>query len=94
MQEPVFEVSRNGMAKNVESFILHNLEKFSEIPEKRPTHDEIGERRGREKYEGAFVFQPTAGLYEDLVFFDFTSYWPSIIVTFNLSKSTFLEKNE
>jgi DNA polymerase Pol2 len=48
----------------------------------------------REKYEGAFVFQPTPGLYEDLVFFDFTSYWPSIIVTFNLSKSTLLEKKE
>ena len=94
MQEPVFEISRNGMSKNVESYILHNLEKFNEIPEKRPTHEEISERRSREKYEGAFVFQPTAGLYEDLVFFDFTSYWPSIIVTFNLSKSTFLEKKE
>jgi len=94
MQEPTFEISRNGMSKNVESYLLHNLEKFNEIPEKRPTHGEIGERRKREKYEGAFVFQPTAGLYEDLVFFDFTSYWPSIIVTFNLSKSTILEKKE
>jgi len=94
MQEPTFEISRNGMSKNVESYLLHNLEKFNEIPEKRPTHGEIGERRKREKYEGAFVFQPTAGLYENLVFFDFTSYWPSIIVTFNLSKSTILEKKE
>ena len=94
MQEPIFEISRNGMAKNVESFILHNLEKYNEIPEKRPTHDEIGERRGREKYEGAFVFEPTPGLYENLVLFDFTSYWPSIIATFNLSKSTLLEKKE
>ncbi len=94
MQEPPFKVSRNGMSKNVESYILHNLEKFDEIPEKRPTHDEIRKRRKREKYEGAFVFQPTPGLYEDLVFFDFTSYWPSIIVTFNLSKSTILEKKK
>jgi DNA polymerase I/DNA polymerase-2 len=94
MSEPTFEISRNGMSKNVESYILHNLNKFNEIPEKRPTHDEIGERRGREKYEGAFVFQPTPGLYENLVLFDFTSYWPSIIATFNLSKSTFLEKKE
>ncbi|MEK6828697.1 MAG: DNA-directed DNA polymerase, partial [Nanoarchaeota archaeon] len=94
MQEPSFEVSRNGMAKNVESFIIHNLDRFNEIPEKRPTHDEIGERRGRGKYEGAFVFQPIPGLYENLALFDFTSYWPSIIATFNLSKSTFLEKKE
>lgn len=94
MQEPTFDVSRNGMSKNVEDYIIHNLEKFNEIPEKRPTHDEIGKRRVREKYEGAFVFQPTPGLYEDVVFFDFTSYWPSIIVTFNLSSSTLLEKKE
>ena len=92
MQEPIFEVSRNGMSKNVEAFILHNLEKYNEIPEKRPTHDEIGSRRNLGKYEGAFVFQPTPGLYENLAVFDFTSSYGSTIVTYNLSKSTFLEK--
>jgi DNA polymerase I len=94
MNEPVFDVSRNGMAKNVESYILHNLKKFNEIPEKRPTHDEIGERRRREKYEGAFVFQPIPGLYENIGMFDFTASYGSTIVTYNLSKSTFLEKSE
>ncbi|HJZ18811.1 MAG TPA: DNA polymerase domain-containing protein, partial [Candidatus Nanoarchaeia archaeon] len=47
-----------------------------------------------EKYEGAFVYEPIPGLYEDIGIFDFTSFWPSIIVTFNLSKSTLLEKKE
>jgi DNA polymerase I/DNA polymerase-2 len=94
MQEPIFDVSRNGMSRNVEDYIIHNLGKFDEIPEKRPTYDEIGERKRREKYEGAFVFQPDAGIYENLGIFDFTSYWPSIIVTFNLSRSTILEKKE
>ena len=94
MQEPAFEVSRNGMSKNVEAFILHNLEKFNEIPEKRPTHDEISERRKMGKYEGAFVFEPLPGLYEEVVVFDFTSSYGSTIVTYNLSKSTYLEKPE
>lgn len=94
MHEPVAEVSRNGMSKNVESFILHNLERFNEIPEKRPTHDEIGERRRKEKYVGAFVFEPTPGLYGDIAVFDFTSSYGSTIVTYNLSKSTLLEKKE
>jgi DNA polymerase I/DNA polymerase-2 len=94
MQEPIFDVSRNGMSKNVEDYIIHNLEKFNEIPEKRPSYDEIGERKNRDKYEGAFVFQPEPGIYEDIGIFDFTSYWPSIIVTFNLSRSTMLEKKE
>jgi DNA polymerase elongation subunit (family B) len=94
MQEPVFNVSRNGMSANVEDYIVHNLSKFNEIPEKHPTYDEIGERKKREKYEGAFVFTPSPGIYENIGIFDFTSYWPSIIVTFNLSKSTILEKKE
>ncbi|MDO8622768.1 MAG: DNA-directed DNA polymerase [archaeon] len=94
MQEPTFDVSRNGMSKNVEDYIIHNLKRFNEIPEKRPSYDEIGERRIREKYEGAFVFQPTPGLYENICIFDFTSMHASIIVSYNLSKATLLEKKE
>ncbi|MBS3079413.1 ribonuclease H-like domain-containing protein [Candidatus Pacearchaeota archaeon] len=90
IQEPLFDISRDGMSAHVENYITHNLERFNEIIEKRPLNNEIGERIEREKYEGAFVFQPKPGLYENICFFDFTSYWPSIIVTFNLSKSTFL----
>ncbi len=94
IQEPVFDVSRYGMSKNVESYIIHKLEKFNEIPEKRPTYNEISERRHREKYEGAFVFEPTPGLYENIAMFDFTSSYGSVIVTYNLSKSTLLDKQE
>jgi len=94
MQEPVFDVSRNGMSANVEDYIIHNLHKFNEIPEKRPTYDEIGERRRREKYEGAFVLQPTPGIYEDICIFDFTSMHASIIVSYNLSRTTLLDKKE
>ncbi|MFH1710856.1 MAG: DNA-directed DNA polymerase [Nanoarchaeota archaeon] len=95
LQEPLFEITRDSMSQHVENYILHNLSTYNEIIEKRPIHSEIGERQEREKYEGAFVFQPTPGLYENISFFDFTSYWPSIIVTYNLSKTTFLgEKNK
>ncbi len=94
MQEPVFDVSRNGMSNNVEDYIIHNLNKFNEISEKRPTYNEIGERRQKGKYEGAFVFEPTPGLFENITIFDFASSYGSTIVTYNLSKSTFLEKPE
>ncbi len=94
MQEPIFSVTRNGMSNNVEDYIVHNLHRFNEIPEKKPIHDEIGLRMRRPKYEGAFVFEPTPGLYEDICIFDFTSFWPSIIVTFNLSRSSFSEKRQ
>lgn len=90
MQEPLFDVSRNGMSSNVEDYIIHNLGRFNEIPEKKPVHDEIGKRREREKYEGAFVFEPIPGMYENLGVFDFTSSYGTTIVTYNLSKSTLL----
>ena len=87
-KEPLFTVSRSTMAGNFEDYVLHNLNKFNEIPEKKPYNNEIGSRKDREKYEGAFVFQPIPGLYENIGFFDFSSMYGSIIVTYNLSKST------
>jgi len=92
IQEPLFDITRDGMSQHVENYILHNLEKYNEIAEKRPVHDEIEKRREKGKYEGAFVLQPTPGLYTNVVFFDFTSMYSSVIATFNLSKSTLLEE--
>ncbi|MDD5192154.1 MAG: DNA-directed DNA polymerase, partial [Candidatus Nanoarchaeia archaeon] len=86
--EPLFNVSRSTMAGDFEDLVIHNLERFNEIPEKRPMRDEIGKRMQREKYEGAFVFQPVPGLYENISFFDFTSMYASVIVSYNLSLST------
>ncbi len=91
LQEPLFEITRDSMSSHVENYLIHNLERYNEIAEKRPIHQEIGERQAKEKYEGAFVFQPTPGLYEDICVFDFTSMHASIIVSFNISKSTLLE---
>ena len=94
IQEPIFDISRNGLSKQVEGYILHNLERFNEIPEKRPTYDEISERRHREKIEGAFVYEPKPGLYGNIAMFDFTSMHTSIIISMNISKSTLLKKKE
>jgi len=94
VQEPLQDVVRNSMSQHVEDYIIHNLKRFNEIAERTPIHEEIGKRKMRKRYTGAFVFQPTPGLYENLCMFDFTSYWPSIISSFNLSLSTFSEKKQ
>ncbi|MGK0209623.1 MAG: DNA polymerase I [Patescibacteria group bacterium] len=88
MKEPIFEVTRNRMATHVENYLLHNLDRFNEIAEKRPGAQEIGRRRSLPAYEGAFVYEPTPGLYENIAFFDFTSMYGSVIVSYNLSKAT------
>jgi DNA polymerase I/DNA polymerase-2 len=92
--EPLFEIVRDGMSQHVENYILHNLERFNEIALNRPTRDRIEDRLNQKKYEGAFVLQPKPGLYENIGFFDFTSMYASVIVSFNLSLSTILEKKE
>ncbi len=89
--EPLFNVSRASYSQLVENYILHNLREFNEIAQNRPTHDKIAERKKRPKYEGAFVFQPEAGLYENVAVFDFRSLYPSIITSFNLSPSSLQE---
>jgi DNA polymerase elongation subunit (family B) len=85
IKEPVFDVTRDRMATHVENHILHNLDRFDEIAEKRPGYNESDERRMNQKFEGANVFEPTPGFYEDIVMFDFTSMHASLIVTFNIS---------
>ena len=92
VKEPIFDISRFGLSKHVESYILHNLERFNEIPEKRPTYDEISERKKSGGVEGAFVFEPKPGLYENIAMFDFTSMHTSIIISMNISGSTLLDK--
>jgi len=94
VQEPLFIINRFSMTGLVENYFIHNLNRFNEIAEKRPLYEEIGKRRMRGKYEGAFVLQPKPALYENLAIFDFTSMYASIIVSFNLSHPTFLEKKE
>lgn len=92
VQEPLFDTCRDGYSQLVENYILHNLPRFNEIAMNKPSHHEISERRLRSRYEGAFVKQPIPGLYENVVFFDFTSLYPSIITSFNISPSSMLEE--
>ena len=94
IEEPPYDISRAGLSKYTEEYILHNLYKFNEIPEKRPGFDEIEKRKQTGSVEGAFVYEPKPGLYENIAMFDFTSMHTSIIITHNISKSTLLEKKE
>lgn len=94
VSEPLFDVSRSSYSQLVEDYIIHDLKRFNEIAENRPIRDEIEERRRRPKYIGAFVKEPRAGLYEDVSVFDFRSFWPNIIVSFNISAATVHGKKE
>lgn len=59
-------------------------------PNKRPNARE--EMDGEEKYSGAYVKSPEGGLYEWLYDLDFTSLYPSVIMSLNISPETKLGK--
>lgn len=52
------------------------------------------ERKEREDYEGAFVFEPIPNFYEWVASFDFASLYPSIMRQFKLSVENFLFKDK
>ncbi len=88
---PLFNSSRDGYSQLVEHYLMLNASRFNEIIPNRPTRDKILERRTR-TYKGGFVLQPQFALYKDVVVFDFLSFWPNIIATFNISPETYQEK--
>lgn len=47
-----------------------------------------------ESFKGAFVYQPDKGLFENIAVADLISLYPSLIITFNLSPETFIDKSE
>ncbi|MFH1823491.1 MAG: DNA-directed DNA polymerase [archaeon] len=91
IQEPLFTVTRNSYTQLMGNFVLHNLDQFNELAQNKPKRDEILERRNRPKSEGAFVLEPKFGLYENMVVFDFSGMYTSILITFNVDPSTIEE---
>lgn len=46
----------------------------------------------KEQYPGAFVYEPEPGIYSNIADFDFTSLYPSIIMTYNIGINSFVMK--
>jgi DNA polymerase, archaea type len=87
------DVSRMSYGRLVESYVLRNLSDFNELAPNRPYHDEI-KRREAVDYEGAFVYEPKAGLYNDIAVFDFKSLYPTVISAHNICASTLTDNKK
>ncbi len=84
---PVFFVCRSNYSSLVEAYFLKREKEYNMISPNRPDESEIAKRHSR-TYEGAFVYQPEPGFYEDIAVFDFKSLYPTIIVSHNISPET------
>ncbi|MBT3298102.1 hypothetical protein HN385_04200 [archaeon] len=80
---PLFDVTRMRFSRLVENYILNRSKEYNVIAPNRPKNNEI-EKRYEETYQGAFVYEPTPGLYDDILVFDFRSLYPTIITAHNI----------
>jgi DNA polymerase elongation subunit (family B) len=80
---PLFDVIRMRFSKLVESYIMKRAIEYNVLAPNRPGRNEIDQRM-EETFQGAFVYEPTPGLYEDIIVFDFRSLYPTIITAHNV----------
>ncbi len=81
------DVSRMTTGSVVEHLIMKKALELGELIPNRPSDFQVNERI-KHVNVGAFVFQPTPGLYENIAVVDFRSLYPSIIVSHNICPST------
>lgn len=84
---PPFDINRMSYSQLVEWFIMRQAPQYNELAPNKPTDEQIEQRR-KETAVGAFVYQPSPGLYKEITVFDFMSLYPSIISSHNIGPST------
>lgn len=82
-----YNATRIGFSQLIEAYLLNQSKNFGEIIKNKPIHEEIRERR-KLSFQGAFVYEPKAGIYEDIIVLDYRSLYPSIISSHNISPET------
>ncbi len=84
---PMYDIDRMGFSQLVEWYIIKQSTQFNEIAPNKPNYNEV-QRRRLQTYQGAFVYEPKPGLYNDIVVFDFRSLYPTIIGSHNIGLDT------
>lgn len=85
--QPLYDVNRMSFSQLVEWFVIKQAASFNEIILNRPGFKQEKERRLK-RMKGAFVYEPTPGLYNDIIVFDYRSLYPTIIASHNISIGT------
>jgi len=83
-----FDVSRMSYSQLVEWLLIRRAFQVGEVVPNRPKYGEIAMRRRAAPYTGGYVHQPKEGIHENIALFDFTSLYPSITITHNVSPET------
>lgn len=83
--QPLFDISRMATGQQVEWYLIRKAYEYGDIFPNKPSNAKIANRK---KIEGGYVKDPVKGLHKDIVYFDFRSLYPSIIISKNVSPDT------
>ncbi|MFH0862057.1 MAG: DNA-directed DNA polymerase [Candidatus Altiarchaeota archaeon] len=87
IRQPLYETSRMRSGQRVEHLLVEEAHRQGVLVPNRPSEEEFDEREDA-PYEGAFVVDPKKGIHDNIVHFDFTSLYPSIVISHNIDPTT------
>jgi len=82
---PLDTVGAAAAGYRVENYIIKYAKKLNELV---PKHKEIA----YQKYVGGLVLSPQSGLHNNIAVMDFKSMYPNLMIMYNLSPDTYVEK--
>ncbi len=84
------KVSKMGRGRQVEWYLMAEAYLQNELIPNKGNYA----ARSQETYSGGFVLEPKRGLHEDVVSLDFSSMYPSLMVSYNISPDTLISEEE
>ena len=91
--QPLFDVSRMASGRMVEWYLIRKSFQYQYLVPNKPSPSEVTHREAIHVV-GGYVKEPVKGLHENIVYFDFRSLYPSIIISKNISPDSFTDKQE
>ncbi len=85
---PIYEVTKMSTSQMVEWVLIREAVQRKMIIPNTPNEREV-KKRMMNGIEGAFVKQPERGLHERIAVCDFRSLYPSLIIAYNIDKTTY-----
>ncbi len=85
---PIYEVTRMSTSQMVEWLLIREAVQRKLIIPNTPSEKEVKQRMMR-GIEGGFVKQPEKGLHEKIAVCDFRSLYPTLIIAYNIDKTTY-----
>lgn len=89
--QPFFDVARMATGQQVEWYLIRKANEQGEVVPNKPSSSQYSTRRGK-RAAGGYVKDPVKGLHENIVYFDFRSLYPSIIISKNVSPDTLVDE--